>query len=610
MFSSIAWIGSYVSLISQNCQRAFNASFVDDRLLCSADISFILGDLLDISTIAQVVASDCGPVDDESHSEAMPDDVLDSGGSSCAHLGVVVGQCMEVKWRETADRLAQICLDIFSSFRRDRSYVYVVRIFEAISTYRPPDSGQIWSMLAKPCQMLAKFDRSCPIVTKVNSEFDHIWPDFGRFVPALDNAGPHLAKLRAQSWPRSGIITRPTSANVGLKVQMLVTVGTGSGQAGQTWFGTDQPAQDTCRGMLRAIDPAFGDGQTCSAIFWESSGPFRAFQRFRVRSCSRFRDSAIGLPASGGIGTDCRRAWDVVRSWAELIPQAAQWQHGRAANNPSLRSTRFVVAAHGHLSPSLSFSLILRLSPVASLFLRSSPTGAQASWARREARSVRKSKGRRSPWKSLRQGVAAQWIAGVLRAAEAHGAAEVTAARWGRRSSWGRSPWTCGSPWALQPKKSLEPMGSRGPMEPPQTTEPPDPVEPPRPMVRPEPAWSPEPMPEPMEFPQPIESPEHLEPPEPMGSAVLLASPQCSPPPPGAIVVSLEIRCRPPLAPTPRADPLQASLCCPGAPLWGIDHGTDAQKAPRARRSGAVVRRRRSAPQAHGLPLRPAPQAH
>jgi len=61
MVASISWIGAFVSLIAQSCQRAVDANFIDDRLLCSADISMILSNLLDIAKIAQLVATDCAP---------------------------------------------------------------------------------------------------------------------------------------------------------------------------------------------------------------------------------------------------------------------------------------------------------------------------------------------------------------------------------------------------------------------------------------------------------------------------------------------------------------------------------------------------------------------
>lgn len=44
MLGSLALVGAYVGQLSQNCQRASNASFIDNRILCSSDINFIIGD--------------------------------------------------------------------------------------------------------------------------------------------------------------------------------------------------------------------------------------------------------------------------------------------------------------------------------------------------------------------------------------------------------------------------------------------------------------------------------------------------------------------------------------------------------------------------------------
>jgi len=57
MLAAMSWVGSYVALIEQSCHHAVDAYFVDDRLLCSADITMIMADLLDVATIGQIIGN-------------------------------------------------------------------------------------------------------------------------------------------------------------------------------------------------------------------------------------------------------------------------------------------------------------------------------------------------------------------------------------------------------------------------------------------------------------------------------------------------------------------------------------------------------------------------
>jgi len=64
MVSAISWVGAFSSLMAQSCQHAVDPHFIDVRLLCSADITMILSDLLDVATVAQLMTADCAPAAD------------------------------------------------------------------------------------------------------------------------------------------------------------------------------------------------------------------------------------------------------------------------------------------------------------------------------------------------------------------------------------------------------------------------------------------------------------------------------------------------------------------------------------------------------------------